>query len=116
MMTLDYVGDEEAMAYAQVDQHPLARTTETSPERSSGTLSCLSAWPPDLASWLAAQPGVACVRPSIVPFLYKARGGDAIPEVALWAISIVLWPFVRLRAYWPWNHPHKLFDLTEWEI
>ena len=94
MMTLDYVDDEEAMAYAQVDQHPLARTTETSPERSSGTLSCLSAWPPDLASWLAAQPGVACVRPSIVPFLYKARGGDAIPEVALWAID----RFVAVRS------------------
>ena len=50
MMTLDYVGDEEAVTYAQVDQHPLARTTETSPERSSGTLSCLSARPPDLAN------------------------------------------------------------------
>eukprot|EP00964_Phaeocystis_antarctica_P033858 scaffold19208_cov73-Phaeocystis_antarctica.AAC.2 len=71
MMTLDYVGDEEAVTY---------------PTR--------SAWPPDLASWLAAQPGVACVRPSIVPFLYKARGGDAIPEVALWAID----RFVAVRS------------------
>ena len=87
MMTLDYVGDEGAMLYAQVGQHPLARTTETSPERSSGHLSCLSTRPPDLATATAAQPGMACVRPSIVPFLYilQARGGDAIPEVALWA-------------------------------
>ena len=48
MIVLDYAGDEEAMVYAQLGQHPLARATETSPERSSGTLSCLSARPPDL--------------------------------------------------------------------
>jgi hypothetical protein len=30
MMTLDYVGDREAMVYAQLGQQPLARTTETS--------------------------------------------------------------------------------------
>jgi hypothetical protein len=29
MMTLDYVGDGEAMEYAQLGQQPLARTTET---------------------------------------------------------------------------------------
>ena len=51
----------------------LARTTETSLERSSGTLSCLSARPPDLATATAAQPEVACVRPSIVPFLHSKR-------------------------------------------
>ena len=40
MMTLDHVGDREAMVYAQLGQQPLARTTETSLERSSasGTL------------------------------------------------------------------------------
>ena len=43
MMTLDHVGDQEAMVYAQLGQQPLARTTETSLERSSGNLSCLSA-------------------------------------------------------------------------
>ena len=59
--------------YAQLGQQPLARTTETSLERSSGTLSCLSARPPDLATATAAQPEVACVRPSIVPFLYSKR-------------------------------------------
>ena len=34
MMTLDYqyVGDREAMVYAQLGQQPLVRTTETSPE------------------------------------------------------------------------------------
>ena len=90
MMTLDYVDDEEAMAYAQVDQHPLARTTETSPERSSGTLSCLSAWPPDLATATAAQPEVACVRPAAehCPVcILQARGGGAIPEVVLSTID-----------------------------
>ena len=30
MMTLDYVGDREAMVYAQLGQQPLVRTTETS--------------------------------------------------------------------------------------
>ena len=32
MMTLDHVGDREAMVYAQLGQQPLARTTETSLE------------------------------------------------------------------------------------
>ena len=30
MMTLDHVGDQDAMVYAQLGQQPLARTTETS--------------------------------------------------------------------------------------
>ena len=30
MMTLDHVGDQEAMVYALLDQQPLAHTTETS--------------------------------------------------------------------------------------
>ena len=43
MMTLDHVGNQEAIVYAQLGQQPLAHTTETSLERSSGNLSCLSA-------------------------------------------------------------------------
>ena len=39
MMTLDHAGDQEAMVYAQLGQQPLAHTTETSLERSSGSLS-----------------------------------------------------------------------------
>ena len=39
MMALDHVGDQEAMVYAQLGQQPFVRTTETSLERSSGTLS-----------------------------------------------------------------------------
>ena len=39
MMTLDHVGDQEAMVYAQLGQQPLVRTTETSPELNPGTLS-----------------------------------------------------------------------------
>ena len=73
MMVLDHAGDQEAMVYAQLGQQPLARTTETSLERSSGTLSCLSAQTPDLATATAAHPEVACVRPSIVPFLYSKQ-------------------------------------------
>ena len=75
MMTLDHVGNQEAMVYAQlVGQQLLVRTTETSLEPRPGTLSCLSARPPDLvATVTAAQPKVACVRPSIVPFLYSKR-------------------------------------------
>ena len=77
MMTLDHVGDQEAMVYAQLGQQPLARTTETSlqPRQGlrQGTRSCLSAQPPDLATVTAAQPKVACVRPSIVPFPYNSK-------------------------------------------
>ncbi len=97
MMVLDHVGDQEAMVYAQLGHQPLVRTTEASLERSSGTLSCLSARPPDLAFWTAAQPEVACVRPSIVPFLqrapvFEARFGilDEFPilEVSLFTSAI----------------------------
>ena len=72
MMVFDHVGDQEAMVYAQLGHQPLVRTTETSPEPRPGTLSCVSAQPPDLATATAAQPEVACVRPSIVPFLQRA--------------------------------------------
>jgi hypothetical protein len=83
MMVLDHVGDQEAMVYAQLCQQPLVRTTETSPEPGRGTLSCLSARPPDLATATAAQPEVACVRPSIVPFLYSKRTAAARSLVSL---------------------------------
>ena len=73
MMTLDHVGDLEAMVHAQLGQKPLAHTTETSLQPRQGTRSCLSAQPPDLATVTAAQPKVACVRPSIVLFLYSKR-------------------------------------------
>ena len=108
MMTLDYVGDEGAMLYAQVGQHHLARATETSPERSSGTLSCLSARPHDLATATAAQPEVACVRPSIVPFLYSKRAAATRSLVSRYGQSIVLWP---LWSYQPSNHPLSLVTL-----
>jgi len=63
MMTLDYVGNREAMVYAQLGQQPLARTTETSLEPRLGTLSYLSARPPDLDFWTGTRPGWwACPR------------------------------------------------------
>ena len=73
MMTLDRVGNHEVMVYAQLGQQPLARTTVTSLERSSGPLSCLSARPPDLTFWTGTRPQVVTVSPSIVPFLYSKR-------------------------------------------
>ena len=93
MMVLDHVGDQEAMVYAQLGQQPLVRTTETSPEPGRGTLSCLSAQPPDLDFWTAAQPEVACVRPSIVPFLYSKRTAAARSLVSRYRKANVLSPF-----------------------
>ena len=90
MMTLDHVGDQESILYAQLGQQPLARTTETSLEPNPGTLSCLSARPHDLATATAAQPEVACVQPSpehCPVCILQARGGGAIPGFALSTIE-----------------------------
>ena len=65
------------MLYAQVGQHHLARTTETSLEPNPGTLSCLSARPHDLAFWMGTRPRVVGVSPSIVPFVYSKRAAAA---------------------------------------
>ena len=65
------------MLYAQVGQHHLARTTETSLEPNPGTLSCLSARPHDLAFWTGTRPRVVGVSPSIVPFVYSKRAAAA---------------------------------------
>eukprot|EP00964_Phaeocystis_antarctica_P012101 scaffold6677_cov49-Phaeocystis_antarctica.AAC.3 len=78
------------MAYAQLGQHPPRRATETSPKRSSGTLSCLSERPPDLANLTAAQPVVACVRPSIAPFLYSKRAAATRSPRSRYGRSVVL--------------------------
>jgi len=94
MMVLDHVGDEEAMVYAQLGQQPLARTTETSPEPRRGTLSCLSARPPDLDFWTGTRPRVVGVSPSIVPFLYSKRTAAARSLVSRYGRSIVLSPRV----------------------
>ncbi len=101
MMVLDHVGDQEAMVYAQLCQQPLVRTTETSLEPRRGTLSCLSARPPDLASWTGTRPRVVSVSPSIVPFVYllQARGGGAIPRLA-YRKANVLSP---LQLHQPWS-------------
>ena len=73
MMTLDHVGDQEAMVHAQLGQQPLALTTETSLQPRQGTRSCLSAQPPALAFWTGTRPQVVTVSPSIVLFLYSKR-------------------------------------------
>ena len=90
------------MLYAQVGQHHLARATETSPELNPENLSCLSARPHDLATATAAQPEVACVRPSIVPFVYSKLAAAARSLVSRYRRSIVL-VAVTLRANHSWN-------------
>ena len=90
------------MLYAQVGHHHLARATETSPERSSGHLSCLSARPHDLAFWTGTRPRVVGVSPSIVPFVYSKRAAAARSPGSRYRRSSVLWP---LRANQPWNYP-----------
>ena len=73
MMTLDHVGDQEAMVHAQLGQQLRVRTPETSLQRTSGNLSCLSARPPALAFWTGTRPQVVTVSLSIVLFLYSKR-------------------------------------------
>ena len=63
--------------YAQLCQQPLVRTTETSLEPRRGTLSCLSARPPDLAFWTGTRPQVVSMFLSIVPFLHSKRTAAA---------------------------------------
>ena len=96
MMVLDHVGDQEAMVYAQLGQQPLVRTTETSLEPRRGTLSCLSAWPPDLAFWTGTRPQVVSmiVLEHCPISILQAHGGGAIPRLALgYRKANVLWPF-----------------------
>jgi hypothetical protein len=83
MMVLDHVGDQEAMVYAQLGQQPLVRTTATSLEPRRGTLSCLSARPPDLAFWTGTRPQVVSLFLSIVPFLHSKRTAAARSLVSL---------------------------------
>ena len=112
MMALDqHVGNHEVMVYAQLGQQPLARTTETSLQPRQGTLSCLSARPHDLATATAAQPEVACVRPSIVPFLHSKRTAVTRSPGSRYGRSIVLSP---LRLYQPWTYPTVIRVLLFW--
>ena len=104
MMTLDHVGDREAMVYAQLGQQPLVRTTATSLEPRRGTLSCLSARPPDLAFWTGTRPQVVSMFLSIVPFLYSKRTAAARSLVARYRQSIVLWPF---QVNHSWTYPDR---------
>ena len=102
MMTLDHVGDQEAMVYAQLCQQPLVRTTETSPELNPGTLSCLSARPPDLADAAGTRPRVVSMFLSTVPFLYSKRTAAARSPGSRYGRLNVLWPF---RVNHSWTYP-----------
>ena len=105
MMTLDHVGDQEAMVYAQLGQQPLVRTTATSLEPRRGSLSCLSAQPPDLAFWTGTRPRVVGVSPSIVPFLYSKRTAAARSLVSLSKsfVAVSSEPAVELPCGYTWG-------------
>ena len=90
MMTLDHVGDLGAMVHAQLGQQLHVRTTETSLERSSGTLSCLSAPPPDFADAAQTGPRVVAMFLSTVPFLYSKRTAATRSLISHYGRSIVL--------------------------
>ena len=105
MMTLDHVGDQEAMVYAQLGQQPLARTTETSLEPRLGTLSCLSARPPDLADAAGTRPRVVSMFLSTVPFVYSKRTAAARSPGSRYRKANVLSPF---QVNQPWNYPNHI--------
>ena len=107
MITLDHVGDQEAMVYAQLGQQPLARTTETSLEPRLGTLSYLSARPPDLDFWTGTRPRVLGVSPSIVPFVYSKRTAATQSPGSRYRQSIVLSPLrsETRTSRGRWNYP-----------
>ena len=107
MMTLDYVGNRETMVYAQLGQQPLARTTETSLEPRLGTLSYLSARPPDLDFWTGTRPRVLGVSPSIVPFVYSKRTAATQSPGSRYRQSIVLSPLrsETRTSRGRWNYP-----------
>ena len=105
MMTLDHVGNQEAMVYAQLGQQLLVRTTVTSLQPRQGTLSCLSAQPPALAFWTGTRPQVVTVSPSIVLFLYSKRTAVTRSLVSRYARSNVLSPFLANHS---WNYPEAM--------
>ena len=109
MTTLDYGGDREPMLYAQLGQQPPWRATETSPNRSSGLLSCLSARPPDLADAARTRPRVVARFPSTVVHRLQARGVGARPEVALWAIHRFIRLLSRPAVELPEHMPKQLY-------
>jgi len=88
--------------YAQLGQQPLVRTTATSLEPRRGTLSCLSARPPDLAFWTGTRPQVVSMFLSIVPFLYSKRTAAARSLVSLKSerfVAVTITPLVELKLY-----------------
>ena len=105
--------------YAQLGQQPLARTVlrrhSIKPRLALGTLSCLSARPPDLATVTAAQTKVATVRAAehCLVSIYSKRTAVTRSPGSRYRQTIVLWPF------WPdhsWNYPLGLDEssLERW--
>ena len=106
MMSLDHVGNQEAMVHAQLSQQPLAHTTETSLQPRQGTRSCLSAQPPDLADAPITRPWVVSMSLSIVLFPYSKRTAVTRSLVSRYGRSNVLWPFLArtTRDLASWNY------------
>ena len=67
----------------------------------------MSARPPDLVTATAAQPEVACVRPSIVSFVYSKRAAKARSLVSRYGRSIVLCRHYGCRLYHSWTYPGR---------
>ena len=98
--------------YAQLGQQPLARTTETPLELNLGTLSCLSARPPDLADAAGTRPRVVSMFLSTVPFLYSKRTAAARSPGSRYGRLNVLSP---LRANHSWTYP-KHHPASSWVV
>jgi hypothetical protein len=67
-------------------------------------------WPPGLATATAAQPEVACVRPSIVPFLYSKRTAAARSPGSCFEKRTFCRHYGSIRLYQPWTYPVELED------
>jgi hypothetical protein len=105
--------------YAQLGQQPLVRTTATSLEPRRGTLSCLSARPPDLADAAITRPQVVSMFLSIVPFLHSKRTAAARSLVSRYGRLNVLSGFQRryltrvglsVDIVYPWTEARRSSD------
>ena len=100
-MTLDHVGNQEAMVHAQLGQQPLVRTIETSLEPRPGTRSCLSAQPLLCSRFLDGDtaPGGERVPEHCPMFLYSKRAAWTEGLVSRYGRSIVILSLGPLRDY-----------------
>ena len=90
MMTLDHVGNQEAMVHAQLGQQPLAhirlRRHCPATETRDALLFERAAFCSRHRDGRTAQGGV-CVAEHCPVSILQAHGGDATPRFALWTIE-----------------------------